>query len=1080
MDHGNSNSTPDLDAEASLRLIADPVLAPLFRHPSRIQAESAWHGHIPFAYWLVHAAAPRTIVELGTHAGVSYAAFCEAVLQGQSSARCFAVDTWKGDEHSGFYGEDVYASLKTFHDERYGTFSQLLRRTFDEAANYIPDSSVDLLHIDGRHRYEDVHHDFNRWLPKLSQRAVVLFHDTNVRDRDFGVWRFWEELAQQYPAFEFLHEHGLGVLALGSEVPAPVAALCRLSDSVLVGSVRKRFAWLGQRWSDQGSLRHQQELAITRGVELRNLTAAREVELRDLEAARAAELHRFEAATRQQIRAAHARAAAAEIQTRDSLARANEAMAQASAAQASLEAAVLRAVNAEKHAEALQHDKEIVLSSTSWRVTKPIRFAKRLLSGRLSSSPRAQPTPSLASTGAPATDPGDNGASARVKALASLDAAKSAMRVISEVRLRIVYVAGEPETPGVLYRCKRYSEGALRAGWEPLCVTVAELDAEAVRRAAVVVFWRCTWSEHISRMVSIAREFGAKVVFDIDDLMFCPEFASLDVIDGIRTIGITEDVVREMYVKIQQLMLASDWCTCATRELAFHLRKYQKCVHILPNGFDEASLRLSRLVVRERRQQAADGLVRLGYAAGTRTHQRDFKAAAGALVRVLRERPQTRLVLFRDPTYQTGLILIEEFPELQDFRDQIEWRDMVPLVDLPRELARFDINLAPLEIGNPFCEAKSELKYFEAALVEVPTVASPTGPFRRAISPSAGILAESEEEWYSALLTLVDDPGLRARLGRAAYYDVLWPFGPQKRVAAMGSLMHQLRGGRDASRSFMFDALQQLEPRRKPPEVPSTEVLFERDKLGEASVTVTIASYNYADFILEALESVRSQTLQVLDLIVVDDGSSDDSIDTAIGWIETYGERFNRTVVLRTRVNSGLGGNRNAGFDAAETPFVLPLDADNRLLPTACEKLLAALQQTDAAFAYPKIQQFGAAKGLLCDEPFAPMRLVGTNYIDAMALVGKWAWAAVGGYYVRKGAMGWEDYSLWCSLVELGQWGEFVPEVLAEYRVHERSMVNAITETDGNKQEMVKLVEERHPWLDVLSRVPTPRQSSGT
>ena len=75
-----------------------------------------------------------------------------------------------------------------------------------------------------------------------------------------------------------------------------------------------------------------------------------------------------------------------------------------------------------------------------------------------------------------------------------------------------------------------------------------------------------------------------------------------------------------------------------------------------------------------------------------------------------------------------------EFPVLAACMHQIEWRDMVPLDRLPNEIARFDINLIPLEIGNPFCEAKSELKFFEAALVEVCTIASRTGPMQRTIS----------------------------------------------------------------------------------------------------------------------------------------------------------------------------------------------------------------------------------------------------------------------------------------------------------------------------------------------------------
>ncbi|WGU94566.1 class I SAM-dependent methyltransferase [Paenibacillus dendritiformis] len=179
--------------------------------PREFMTHGAWSGHRRFAYDLVRFARPRTIVELGTLYGTSFFTFCQAVKDGQLAARCFAVDTWKGDPHVGSYDDVVYQAVQAVTAREFPQIGTLVRSDFDGAVNLFADGSIDVLHIDGYHTYEAVHHDYTTWYPKLAENGIVLFHDTAVRLWDFGVYRLWEELVE-HPHITFPHSNGLGVL----------------------------------------------------------------------------------------------------------------------------------------------------------------------------------------------------------------------------------------------------------------------------------------------------------------------------------------------------------------------------------------------------------------------------------------------------------------------------------------------------------------------------------------------------------------------------------------------------------------------------------------------------------------------------------------------------------------------------------------------------------------------------------------------------------------------------------------------------------------------------------------------------
>jgi O-antigen biosynthesis protein len=213
--------------------------------PTHIHKKSGWTEHVPLAMLLIEILRPRLVVELGTQRGVSYFAFCHAIEQLKLATRCYAVDTWVGDAHAGHYKETVYQEVVQQH-QRYESFSKLLRMTFDEALPQIPDGSVDLLHIDGLHFYDAVKKDYESWLPKLSDRGVILFHDTVEMGRDFGVHQLWAELSPKFPSFNMEHGHGLGVLAVGPEAPPAMLEFLRTANAH-PQNTRALFAALGRR-----------------------------------------------------------------------------------------------------------------------------------------------------------------------------------------------------------------------------------------------------------------------------------------------------------------------------------------------------------------------------------------------------------------------------------------------------------------------------------------------------------------------------------------------------------------------------------------------------------------------------------------------------------------------------------------------------------------------------------------------------------------------------------------------------------------------------------------------------------------
>ncbi len=213
----------------------------------RVQAFafSAWSQLIPTLFALFSVMRPRRYAELGVHNGMSFFAACQASEYLGLNTQCVAVDSWIGDPHAGIHTDAVFTGFRKYLGKTYPN-QHYIQSFFAAAEPCFADGSIDLLHIDGLHTYEAVKSDFEGYLPKMSDVGVIMFHDTNVYDRGFGVWRLWEELKLRYPAFDFGHQYGLGIIYVGSK-PSPVADMLRrmTEDKSFGVSVQSYFLAMG-------------------------------------------------------------------------------------------------------------------------------------------------------------------------------------------------------------------------------------------------------------------------------------------------------------------------------------------------------------------------------------------------------------------------------------------------------------------------------------------------------------------------------------------------------------------------------------------------------------------------------------------------------------------------------------------------------------------------------------------------------------------------------------------------------------------------------------------------------------------
>ena len=329
------------------------------------------------------------------------------------------------------------------------------------------------------------------------------------------------------------------------------------------------------------------------------------------------------------------------------------------------------------------------------------------------------------------------------------------------------------------YRCRHIAEALRFRGFKTAVATQDNVFlSKYIDKFSIVVFHRVSWTPKIEKLLNALCERKKTVLFDTDDLIF-----DADLFKKTAAYGAMNALERKQYDTgvgkefLRHPAIAA--FSTSTAFLADRLRPFGKPVFVVPNRLSEEDVknaeRLRELGTRNkelgnrekelgmRNKESGKGTPRaviIGYFSGSTGHDRDFGTVANVLAEVLEAHSNVRLFI-AGPLMFSGA--------LEKVRDRIVRVSYVSRPKHFKNLAHIDITIAPLEIGDLFCEAKSELKFFEAGLVGVPTVATATRTFREAIHDGVdGFVAMNESEWREKLERLILDIDLRKRMGERA------------------------------------------------------------------------------------------------------------------------------------------------------------------------------------------------------------------------------------------------------------------------------------------------------------------------
>lgn len=317
----------------------------------------------------------------------------------------------------------------------------------------------------------------------------------------------------------------------------------------------------------------------------------------------------------------------------------------------------------------------------------------------------------------------------------------------------------------IIPQCTRYrvlnkAEQLRKHGFKVKVTNLSDFQLSMAQNASHIIIYRSPISPELLRLCHLAKDYGKPVFFDIDDLVFDTVYT--DQLSYTQGLNPVEKGNYDAGVRNYGYMLENcDGAITSTNQLQEELKKYQSTVLLNRNLASDELISISSQFLKDYSQ--VSDVVKIGYFSGSISHNENFELIKPAIKQLLKKYSNVQLHI-------VGILDIPK--DMKPFGNQIVTHDYVDWDKLPALISEVDINLAPL-VDSIFNRAKSEIKWIEAALVKVPTVASKIGAFSdEVVDGETGLLA-TDDEWFDKLESLVLSLELRQKLAESAYRAVL-------------------------------------------------------------------------------------------------------------------------------------------------------------------------------------------------------------------------------------------------------------------------------------------------------------------